>query len=286
MIILIGMKYSEIWLPLFHPELLVADVWSVWWNSEGGVVREPRDFGWTPGTFPAWQWLPVHKGQSLEFTTSWLWLWPVTHLSKVWPIISLVTSATRAVCQCDATEGGQWPDLVPSSPKQQVSKSTFSPSCQLLFLRTSQLSVFGLDNWPLAFVLASLEIFGGSRSQAARAPLWSCWGRKRRGPEAVFTFHNWRPLAFLGTVFSQVLIHDFTPLQYERAIVVKSSFALTLLTSSFALTLLTSSFALTLLSNIPSTRSSTLAYMAVCGGFLLCLLYLLHWYWFLHLLFR
>ena len=89
-------------------------------------------------------------------------------------------------------------------------------------------------------------------------------GRKRRGPEAVFTFQNWRPLAFLETVFSQVLIHDFTLLQYERAIVEKSSFALTLLTSSFALTLL---------SNIPSTGSSTLAYMAVCGGFLLCLLY-------------
>ena len=39
--------------------------------------------------------------------------------------ISLATSATRAVCQCDATEGGQWPDLVPSSPKQQVSKVNF-----------------------------------------------------------------------------------------------------------------------------------------------------------------
>ena len=44
------------------------------------------------------------------------------------------------------------------------------------------------------------------------------------------------------------------------------------LKSLLALTLMTSSFALTLLSNLPSTRNSTLAYMAVCGGFLLCLL--------------
>ena len=96
-----------------------------------------------------------------------------------------------------------WSQVLPSS---RSLKSIFSPSCQLLFLRTSQLSVFGLDNWPLAFVLASLEIFGGSRSQAERGPLW----RKRRGPEALFTFQNGKPLAFLETVFSQVLIHDFT----------------------------------------------------------------------------
>ena len=158
-----------------------------------------------------------------------------------------------------------WSQVLPS----RSLKSTFSPSCQLLFLRTSQLSVFGLDNWPLAFVLASLEIFGGSRSQAERGPLW----RKRRGPEAVFTFQNWKPLAFLETVFSQVLIHDFvlpstrkgncwkvffcidfvdfsfalTLLTPSLALtLLASSFALTLLTSSFALTLLTSSFALTL----------------------------------------
>ena len=56
-------------------------------------------------------------------------------------------------------------------------------------------------------------------------------GRKRRGPEAVFTFHNWKPLVFLETVFSQVLIHDLASLQYERTIVEKSSFALTSLTS-------------------------------------------------------